>query len=75
LEKKVWGEGPEKYVVVGKIGLKPLLRVSVRGSALYLYLPKDLVEAYGIMAGDQIEVMLGEIRRREKYAPGAKEDD
>jgi len=27
------------------------------------------------MAGDKIEVMLGEVRRREKYAPGAKEDD
>jgi len=65
----------EKYVSVGKIGLRPLLRVACRGSALYLYLPKDLVEAHGIMVGDLIEVVLGEIRRQMKSVPGAKEDD
>jgi len=64
----------EKYVPVGKIGLRPLLRVACRGEALYLYLPKDLVEAHGIRAGDLIEVMLGEVRRQERFVKEERKD-
>jgi len=62
----------QEYVEVGKIDRAPLLRVSARGGALYLYLPKDMVEAYGIMSGDLIEVKLGAIRRSRKYVPEAE---
>jgi len=54
----------KEYKEVGEIGRSPLLRVSARGAALYLYLPKDLVEAYGIIASDLIEVKLGKILRQ-----------
>jgi len=48
---------------VGKIGESRTLRVSVRGGGYYLYLPRDVVEVYGILAGDRVEVKLGRIYR------------
>ena len=33
-----------------------IARVSAHGEGLYLYIPKDVVEAYGIIAGDKVEV-------------------
>jgi len=43
--------------------LKPVLRVSQRGAALYLYIPKDIVEVCGVRAGDKIEVELRTLYR------------
>jgi len=31
-------------------------RVSAHGDGLYLYIPKDVIDVYGIAAGDKIEV-------------------
>lgn len=33
-------------------------RVSAHGRGLYIYLPKDVVESFDIMAGDKLEVEL-----------------
>jgi hypothetical protein len=49
----------------GKIGLKPLLRVSRHGAGNYLYLPKKICETYDIDAGDCIEVELLEHYKEE----------
>lgn len=53
----------EKETETIKIGITTLARVSMRGGALYLYLPRDLVEAYGLMAGDKVEVKLEKLHR------------
>jgi len=55
-----------EYEVVRKIGLRTLLKVACRGGALYLHLPKDLVDNYGILGKDVVEVSLGEVRRRKR---------
>jgi len=68
-------ENVVEYVVVGKIGLRTLLRAAVRGGALYLYVPKQIVEAYGLMGGDQVEASLGEVRRRESLVKEAEKDE
>jgi len=64
---------PEEFKEIGTIGLTQLLRVSVQGAGLYLYLPKDIVDVYGIWAGDRIEVKLGTIHRQKKLAKKEKE--
>jgi len=61
-----------EYRVVGKIGLRTLLKAAARGGALYLYVPKDLVDVYGLMGGDQVEVTLGEIRREARMVKEAE---
>jgi len=53
----------KRVEVIGKVGETRTLRVSCRGGGYYLYLPRDLVEVYGILAGDRIEVKLGRIYR------------
>lgn len=64
----------ERYEKIGDIGLTLLLNVSARGGGLYLYLPKDLVEVQGILAGDRIEVKLGKIHRHKKYIEEAEKE-
>jgi len=64
-----------EYRVVGKIGLRTLLRVASRGGGLYLYITKDLVDVYGLMGGDQVEVTLGEIRREAIRVKEAEKDE
>jgi len=56
----------ERFEPIGKIGESRTLRVSVRGGGYYLYMPRDLVEIYGILSGDRIEVKLGRIYRPKK---------
>ena len=56
----------EKETETVKIGITTLARVSMRGGALYLYLPRDLVEAYGLMAGDKVEVNLKKLHRSKR---------
>lgn len=51
---------------IGKIGETRTLRCAQRGKGLYLYLPKDLVEIYGLMGRDRIEAKLGNIYRERK---------
>jgi len=34
------------------------MRVSAHGGGLYLYIPKDVSDVHGIMAGDKLEVQL-----------------
>jgi len=58
---------------IGKIGETRTLKVAARGAGLYLYLPKDLREVYGVMAGDRIEVKLGRIYRPREYVGGEGE--
>jgi len=50
-----------------KLGVTVLTHVSVHGGGLYLYIPRDLVEAYKIVAGDKVEV---QFQRLFKPAPG-----
>jgi len=40
------------------IGELRTLRVSAAGRGLYLYLPKDLCEQYGLVAGNRVKVKL-----------------
>jgi len=63
---------PEEFEEIGEISLLTLLRVSAQGAGLYLYIPKDLVDVYGIMAGDRIEAKLGKIHRSTKLVRGFK---
>lgn len=62
------------YVVVGKIGLRLILKAAVRGGALYLYIPKNLVEVYGLAGGDHVEVTLGEVRREARQVKEAEKE-
>jgi len=55
---------------IGKIDETRTLRCAQRGSGLYLFLPKDLVEIYELMGGDRITVKL-----LEHYRPGGKEEE
>jgi len=59
---------------VREIGVTVLLRVSSRGGALYLYVPRDVADAYGILIGDKVEAKLIRIRRSGKHAREATED-
>ena len=47
-----------KEIKLGRIDVRILARVSAHGGGLYLYLPKDIAGAYGIVAGDRVEVQL-----------------
>jgi len=67
-----WIRMPEEFEEIRNIGLTTLLRVSVQGDGLYLYIPKNIIEVYGIMAGDRIEVKLGTVHREKKYVKRAK---
>ncbi len=42
------------------------LPVSARGDGLCLYLPKDLCDLHGIIAGDRIKTLLNEHYRKER---------
>ena len=42
------------------------LNVSSHGKGLYLYLPKDLCEVYGINTGDRVKVQLLDLFKRER---------
>jgi len=46
------------YELAEKLGVTVLTHVSAHGGGLYLYIPRDLVEAYKIVAGDKIEAQL-----------------
>ena len=59
-----------EYQPIGKIGENRTLKVSIRGAAFYLYLPKDFVEVHDLMAGDMVECKLERIFRPEKHAGG-----
>ena len=50
----------------GKIGAEIPLPISARGDGLCLYLPKDLCEFYGLIAGDRVAVLLKEHFRRRR---------
>lgn len=52
---------------IRKIREDRVLKVAGRGGALYLYLPKDFVELYGVIAGDRIEVKLESLYRKTEY--------
>lgn len=50
-----------------------ILRVAKRGKALYLYLPSDLVEIYGLLPGYKVEVRLDKIYRPKTLEEGSEE--
>jgi len=42
-----------------KIGVNVLMRASAKGGAgVYLYIPRDYADTYGIKSGDKVEVRL-----------------
>jgi len=42
-----------------KIGVNVLMRASAKGgSGVYLYIPRDYADTYGIKSGDKVEVKL-----------------
>jgi len=42
-----------------KIGVNVLMRASAKGgSGVYLYIPRDYADTYGIKSGDKVEVRL-----------------
>jgi len=43
------------FELAEKLGVTVLTHVSAHGGGLYLYIPRDLVEAYKIHAGNKIE--------------------
>lgn len=49
------------WKVVREIKERRTLNVSSHGKGLYLYLPKDLCEIYGINGGDRVKVQLLEL--------------
>ena len=65
------GENVNKeFTEIGSVGLTTLLNVSARGTGLYLFIPKKIVEVYGIMNGDRIEVKLGKMHREKRFVKG-----
>jgi len=57
-KNELWLTLKEEYQEIGKLGVTLLMRVSARGAGLYLFIPRDIRDVYGIMAGDQIEAKL-----------------
>lgn len=59
---------------IGVLKETQTLPVSARGAGLCLYLPKDLCEVYGLIAGDRLKVELRDhfrkIREEEEKEPG-----
>lgn len=55
-----------EWNVVGKVNELITLPVSARGDGLCLYLPKDLCNLYGLVAGDRLKVHLLEHFRKER---------
>jgi hypothetical protein len=49
-----------------KIQLETLLRASRHGDGIYLFIPKDIVDVYGLVAGDRVKVKLVEAYRVER---------
>jgi hypothetical protein len=58
-----------------KIDLQALLRVSAHGDGLYLFIPRDIVDVYGIVSGDRVKVKLLNLYRLEKEAELDKEEE
>ena len=59
-----------EWDVLGKVDELITLPISARGEGLCLYLPKDLCQLYGLIAGDRMKVTLKEHfrkRRTEEY--------
>jgi hypothetical protein len=46
-----------------KIQLETLLRTSQHGDGMYLFIPKDVVDVYGLLPGDRVKVKLVESYR------------
>jgi len=55
----------KKWKVDREIKERRTLNVSSHGRGLYLYLPKDLCEVYGICGGDRIKTQLLELFKRD----------
>ena len=60
---------------IGTIGETRTLKCSNRTGTLYLYLPKALVDLYGLLGGDMVKVKLGEIYRQKMKGKTEKETD
>jgi len=75
LSCKCWLRKMERFEEIGNVGESRTLRVSASGRGLYLYLPKELVEMHGILAGDRIEVKLGKIHRPKRTVRGEQEGE
>jgi len=54
------------YELAEKLGVTVLTHVSAHGGGLYLYIPRDLVAAYKISAGDKIEAQLQRLFKPER---------
>jgi len=50
----------QAYEKIGEIKEVTTLQVSARGSGLCLYLPKQLCETYGVIAGHRLKVAIGD---------------
>ena len=55
-----------EWEIIGKIYEITTLPVSARGDGLCLYLPKDLCNLYGLIAGDRVKVTLNEHFRKKR---------
>ena len=60
----------EEWEKIGEVKETRSLKVAIRGTGSYLFLPKSFVELYGIMAGDKIKVKMMDIFRPKKYVEG-----
>jgi len=69
----------KKWKVEREIKERRTLNVSSHGRGLYLYLPKDLCEVYGVNGGDRIKAQLLELFKRdwaeEEKGDASKEED
>lgn len=61
-----------RYKLAQCLKVTILARVSAHGDGLYLYIPKDVREAYGILAGHKIEVQLLKHFRPETFEEGGE---
>jgi len=55
----------KEYVFSRKLGVTVVMRVSQHGDGLYLYIPRDITDVYGIIAGDKLEVQLQKLFKPE----------
>ena len=55
-----------EWEIVEKINELVTLPVSARGDGLCLYLPKDLCNLHGLIAGDRVKVGLNEHYRKRR---------
>ena len=60
----------KEFEKIGEVKETRTLNISQRGNGLYLFLPKGLVEVYGLRTGDRIKAKLMDLYRPKKDVQG-----